>query len=162
MNEKTYAALGVAGPLTAYAFIAISIALFPGFSWERNALSDLGHYTRSPVAPIFNLGLFSSGFLMIVYSIKAFGKTARCTSLCLIAASLTLQLVAVFNEAYGFLHYTVSVLFFASIGVASLVYAREGKSFLAAAAFAIGLISWVIYWMRIFSIGVLFPKPSHQ
>lgn len=158
MKENTYAALGIAGPLTAYTFIAISIALSPWFSWGRNALSDLGHSTRSPVAPIYNLGLFLAGFLMTVYSIKAFEKTARYTSFCLIAASLMLQLVVVFDEVYGFLHYVVSVLFFIFIGVASLMYAHEGKSLLAVVAFAVGLVSWVIYWTGIFSIGVAVPE----
>ena len=94
---------------------------------------------------------------MIVYLIKAF-KTAKYTSFCLIAASLLLQLLAVFDEIYGFIHYAVSILFFASIGVASLMHAREGKSLLAVVAFAVGLFSWVVYWMRIFSIGVAVPE----
>lgn len=158
MNEKTYALFGIAGPLAAYAFIVASIALSPWFSWGRNALSDLGHAIRSPVAPIYNLGLFLAGFLMVVYSIKAFVKVARYTSLCLMFSSLLLQLVAVFDEAYGFLHYVVSVLFFISIGVASLAYAYERKSFSGVIAFVIGLSSWIIYWIRIYSIGVAVPE----
>ncbi|MCK4483018.1 hypothetical protein KAU55_07295, partial [Candidatus Bathyarchaeota archaeon] len=62
MNEKTYALFGVIGSLLAYFSIGVSIALSPWFSWETNALSDLGHAVNSGVAPIFNFGLLLSGF----------------------------------------------------------------------------------------------------
>jgi len=46
---------GIVGPIVSYVLIAVSILLSPWFSWQRNALSDLGHSTKSNVSPIFNL-----------------------------------------------------------------------------------------------------------
>jgi hypothetical membrane protein len=41
-----------------------------------------------------------------------------------------LQLLATFDEVYGPLHVIVSILFFVSLGFASIVYAAEAKSIL--------------------------------
>jgi hypothetical membrane protein len=53
---------GVVGPLIAYFSIGVSMVLSPWFSWESNALSDLGHAIKSEVASIFNFGLLLVGF----------------------------------------------------------------------------------------------------
>ncbi len=161
MREKLYSLLGIAGPLTAYALIAASIALSPWFSWERNALSDLGHATRSQAAPIFNFGLFLAGFLLIVYSIKSFAKHAKYAGACLIVASLLLQLIAAFNETYGSLHFVVSVLFFVALLVGSLVYAYECRSLLGVASFVIGFASWAAYFaFGVYRVGIAVPETA--
>jgi hypothetical membrane protein len=69
-----------------------------------------------------------------------------------------LELVAVFDEVYGFLHFVVSILFFVSVGFATLVYAVERKSRLAAVGFMIGLFAWVFYWAEIYRAGVAVPE----
>ena len=66
MEERVYALFGVVGPLVAYISMGVSIVLSPWFSWESNALSDLGHAFRSEVASIFNFGLLLAGFLMMI------------------------------------------------------------------------------------------------
>jgi hypothetical membrane protein len=76
----------------------------------------------------------------------------------LVISAFTLQLVAVFDEVHGLLHLVVSILFFVSLGVTFLFYAVERKSYSAVAAFAIGLISWVLYWAAIYSAGVAVPE----
>jgi len=158
MNKRVCALLGIVGPLIAYISIGVSIALSPWFSWEKSALSDLGHAVRSQAAPIFNLGLLLAGFLIMVYVITVFKRHAKYTSIFLIMSALSLQLVATFDEVYGFPHVAVSVLLFLSLGVASLTYVVERKSYLAAAAFIIGLISWALYGMKMYNLGVAVPE----
>lgn len=152
------AALGIAGPLVAYVSIALSIYFTPHFSWYRNALSDLGHAQNSVVAPIFNMGLLISGFLVNVYSVKSLYKRAKYTSIVLSISALMLQAVAAFDEIYGFIHFVVSVLFFVSALIACLLYSIETKSILAASAFIIGLLVWLLYWFRIYRAGIAVPE----
>jgi len=158
MNEKIYALSGVIGPLLAFVSIEVSIALSPWFSWERSALSDLGHAVESGVAPIFNFGLLLTGLFLTIYAVKVLKVYARWTGYSLVISAFTLQSIAVFDEVYGLLHLVVSILFFVSLGVTSLLYAVEGKSYLAVAAFAVGLISWIFYWAEIYSAGVAVPE----
>lgn len=154
MNDRIYALFGVVGPLLAYALIGVSIALSPWFSFGTNALSDLGHAVNSGVASLYNFGLLLAGFLLTIYAFKALKKYARWTSYSLAFSAFALQLVAVFDEVYGVLHFVVSLLFFVSLGPTSILYAIERKSYLAATAFIIGLISWIFYWLGTYSSGV--------
>lgn len=158
MNEKNYALFGVIGPLVAFVSIGVSIALSPWFSWERNALSDLGHAVKSGVAPIFNFGLFLTGFFLAIYAVKVLKGYARWTGYSLVISAFTLQLIAVFDEVYGLLHLVVSILFFVSLGVTSLFYAVETKPYSAVTAFSVGLISWILYWAEFYSAGVAVPE----
>jgi len=158
MSERKYALFGMVGPLVAYFFIGVSIVLSPWFSWWLNALSDLGHSVDSDVASLYNFGLLLAGFFMMIYSMTALKDYAKYTSYCLLASALMLQLVATFDEVYGPLHIIVSILFFVSLGFASIVYAVEGKSILALTAFVIGLGSWILYWAGIYNAGVAVPE----
>jgi len=157
MNEKHYSLFGVAGAIVPCIFIAVSILLSPWFSWQRNALSDLGHTTRSSVAPVFNFGLLLGGVLILIYATMMYRRTTKYTSTCLGVAAVALQLVAAFNEVYGGLHFIVSVLFFVSIGVFALVYSLEKKSYLGIPVFVIGLVSWGAHG-RLYSAGIAVPE----
>ena len=157
-KEKNYALLGIIGPFVTYFSIAISILYAPWFSWQRNALSDLGHSVNSTVAPIFNLGLFFTGFIVIIYALTVLKTHAKYTSFCLITSAIILQLVATFDEVYGFLHGLIAVLFFLSIWSTSLVNAIEKKSLLALTAFLVGLISFVLFEMNVYSAGIAVPE----
>jgi len=158
VNERTCALLGLIGPLVAYVFIGVSIASAPWFSWWKNALSDLGNAFRRESAPYYNFGLLLAGFLIAVYAVTAFRRHAKYTSISVAALAFMLQLVAVFDEVYGFLHQIVSVLFFVSLAVASATYAVEKRSILAAASFVIGLASWILYWAGTYEAGVAVPE----
>jgi len=111
MNEKIYALFGVIGPLLAYVSIGVSIALSPWFSWEMNALSDLGHAVESGVAPIFNFGLLLTGFFLTIYAVKVLKVHAKWTGYSLVISAFTLQLVAVFDEVYGLPFSRVNIVF---------------------------------------------------
>ena len=158
MGERGYAVFGLAGPLVAFFFIALSIGLSPRFSWQENALSDLGHATRSCVAPWFNFGLLFAGFLVVVYAVTVLAAHARFASYGLLASAVFLQLVAVFDEVYGALHFLMSVLFFISFTLASLVFAVEKRSLVALAAFVIGLCSWAFYFAGLCGGGIAIPE----
>lgn len=158
MKDKYYALSGVVGPLIALASIAVSIAFSPWFGWDKNALSDLGHSVHSQVASIYNFGLLLAGLLIIVYALMTFGKYAKYTAVFLVASGFMLQLLAMFDEVYGLLHFGVSVLFFVLIGIASIVYAIEKKSYFAAMLFIVNLSSWLLYGMKIYHAGVAVPE----
>jgi len=158
MRIKALTILGAIGPLVAYIFIGISIWLSPWFNWSKNALSDLGHAQRSISAPYYNFGLALTGFLIAIYAFTTLKEHAKITSYFLAAAAFSLQLVAVFDEIYGFLHVFVSMLFFVSAIMFTLVYALEKKSLAATLAFLVGLGSWVFYWCGIYRAGVAVPE----
>ena len=158
LKEKIYALFGFVGLLVVYLSIGVSILFSPWFSWQRNALSDLGHVMKSPVAPIFNLGLLLGGFLIIVYALTVFREHVKYTSVCLVASAFLLQLVATFDEAYGFLHGVVSVLFFVSIWITALINAIEKKSLKALIAFIISFGIWVLYGLKVYSAGIAVPE----
>jgi len=151
-------ALGVLPFLVALAFTAFSISVYPGFSFRRNALSDLGHATRSPTAVAFNLGLQTAGFLMACYALAFVRREFPLTGWSLVTSAYLLQLVAVFDEVYGPIHYLVSVLFFLSLLVAALVHSYEKRSLFPAGAAAVGLLGWIAFWFGPFEWGVAVPE----
>jgi len=158
MNDKYWSLFGVAGSLVAYVFIGVSIASAPWFSWWNNALSDLGYALRSESAPYFNFGLLLTGLLIVVYTVTVFWKYAKYTSLFLFATAFALQIVAVFDEVYGHLHGTVSVIFFVFMILSCLVYAVEKRSVFGALSFIIGLGTWILYWGKIYQAGIAVPE----
>jgi len=158
LRERYYALFGILGPCIAIFLITASIVLSPWFSWESNALSDLGHSVTSDVAPLFNFGLLLSGFFVIFYSLTSFRNHAKYTSFFLLLIGLALQLVATFDEVYGSLHSHVSVLFFVVLDLAAISYIIEKRSFLAVAALVIGFISWMLYGLEIYITGIAVPE----
>jgi len=158
MEEKVYALFGVFGPLLVYVSIAVSLVLSPWFSWETNALSDLGHAVNSDVAAIFNLGLLLAGFFLMLYASTVFKKHAKYSSYCLLVSTFLVQLLAVFNEAYGSLHYVVAVPHFVMLSITSIVYTIEKRSAFALVTFLIVMFSWLLYALNIFNRGIAVPE----
>jgi hypothetical membrane protein len=149
--------LGMAGPVLAFIAIAASIRLSPWFRWDHNALSDLGHAVRSDVAPIFNLGLSLASASVLAFSVTAFRKHAKYSSVGLGASAIFLQLIATFDEVYGHLHFFASVFFFVSIGVTAIALALEKRSRVALSAFAVTVAAWVLYGIRGYG-GIALPE----
>jgi len=158
MEERVYALFGVFGPILVYVSIGVSLVLSPWFSWESNALSDLGHAVRSDVAPIFNLGLLLASFLLMVYAATVFKEHAKYSSVCLLFSTFLIQLLAAFNEVYGSLHYAVAVPHFVMLSLTSIVYTVEKRSAVALITFTIVLGSWTLYGLNIFNIGIAVPE----
>ena len=117
--------VGFIAPLIALSAIFIAIMLSPLFTWEDNALSDLGHYTRTDLGPnqflvavIFNLGLILTSLLML-YFISIFYKSlndlpTKIGILILSISCIFLVLIGIFSENAGQIHFWVSVGFFFS------------------------------------------------
>jgi len=158
MEERFYVLFGFFGPLLVYISIAVSLVLSPWFSWETNALSDLGHAVNSDVAAIFNLGLLLAGFLLMIYASTVFKKHAKYSSYCLLVSTFLVQLLAVFNETYGSLHYVVAVPHFVMLSITSIAYTIEKRSAFALVTFLIVMFSWLLYALNIFSIGIAVPE----
>jgi len=158
MEERVYALFGVFGPLLLYVSILLSLVLSPWFSWESNALSDLGHAVTRDAAPIFNLGLLLAGFLMMIYALTVFQKHAKYSSFCLLVSTFLVQLLAVFNEVYGSLHYVVAVPHFVMLSLTSIVYTVEKRSAVALSTFIIVMFSWLLYGLNMFKIGIAVPE----
>jgi hypothetical membrane protein len=158
MEERVYVLFGVFGPLLFYMSIAASLVLSPWFSWETNALSDLGHAVTSDVAGVFNLGLLLAGFLLMIYAMTAFKKHAKYSSYFLLVSAFFVQLLAVINESYGGLHYAVAVPHFLMLSVNSIVYSIEKRSAFALATFLVVMFTWLLYALNIFSVGIAVPE----
>lgn len=138
-------ALSVAVPLF---FIAAAAATSGWFNLVNNALSDLGHATRSNVAPLFNLGLSAGGALLIAIGSTCAAAKSKLISYTLAASGFILILIAVFDEVYGWLHFYVSVAFFVSLAVLLAEYAvlkRGARAVLASLAIIVAVVSWVLH-----------------
>ena len=112
--------LGIVSPLIALASIAVAITLsLSWFTWEGNALSDLGNYNNGlPAAIIFNSGLVVTGLLLLVFSytfVRAITDLpTKIGMVPFFIALIFLILIGVLSENAGSIHFTVSVGFFLS------------------------------------------------
>jgi hypothetical membrane protein len=112
--------MGLLGPLVALAAISAAILLsLSWFTWDGNALSDLGNYDNGlPAAIVFNLGLVLTGLLLLAFTF-CFGKTLtdKLTKIGLFPffiALVFLILIGILSENAGPVHFYVSVGFFGS------------------------------------------------
>ncbi len=117
MDRKSL--VGLFGPLVAVAAILTAIALSPWFTWEGNALSDLGRYSNGlPAAIVFDAGLVLTGVMMLLFTIWYIQKVSDVfTKIGLVpyvVATIFLILIGVLSEDFGYIHFVVSVGFFAS------------------------------------------------
>lgn len=121
--------IGLVAPFIALICIAIAILLAPYWTWEGNALSDLGHYTRTDIGPnpmiralIFNAGLFITSILMIYTTVNLFKEQkyemGKLSMLFLIFSECFLAAIGIFSENFGYIHYIVSVGFFGTFPLA--------------------------------------------
>lgn len=122
-NAERPAKIGFVSPIVALACIGISILLSPNFTWVGNALSDLGHYTRTDLGPyqlyaavIFNAGLTITGLLMLYFTIHLLRNTAEpAMKIALIIFAIScmfLTAIGIFSENFSPTHFVVSVGFF--------------------------------------------------
>jgi hypothetical membrane protein len=158
VQERVYALFGFFGPLTLYISIAVSVVLSPWFSWQNNMLSDLGNTTISNTATVFNGGMLLAGFLLMIYAATVFKSHAKYSSYCLLASTFFVQLIAVFNESYGQLHYVVAVPHFLMLSLTSLVYGYEKRSKLALGTFGVAMLTWLIYGLHVFDWSIAVPE----
>lgn len=144
-------ATGLLSILTPLVFIVVSASLSKWFNLLDNALSDLGHALRSGVAWIFNLGLATGGVLVIVYSLVYTKGFSKLLSALLVFLGYLLVLIAVFDEIYGFIHFAVSVLFFAVLLAFVILYSmatlrNKNVKVLAFILILLNLITWIAHF----------------
>ena len=140
------------------------------FSWEINALSDLG---VSKVANFFNYPLILAGILNFVFGVgfmKAYARTkiSRVPIILWIIGGVSLSMVGIFTETYGVLHTIVSAGFFILmpvsmilIGITFLISRRNTKGYLSILAGVIALTTISSYITGLYNTsGVGFSVPE--
>lgn len=150
--------MGILAIIVPLIFIGIAILLAPWFSWYVNALSDLGHAMKSNVAVIFNIGIHAGGLLLLIYGLFYVRRLYSYTGLAICLTGYFLQLVAIFDEIYGHVHFIVSVLFFLMLALASIMYSYERKSIIPLISLIIGVSSWILFFTNICKCGVAVPE----
>jgi hypothetical membrane protein len=120
------------------------------FSWNRNALSDIGVSTVSVAADVFNISLTLTGVLNFVFALgftKANAKNALfyLGSILLMLGGISLSLVGVFTEAYGKLHFYVSASYFSLFSLAIMLngfaFRKAGRATMGNISILAGLIA---------------------
>lgn len=117
--------LGLFGPFIALVCIVIAIVLSPLWTWEGNALSDLGHWFRTDIGPnpsvrafVFNFGLVTTGVIVFYFSfwfVRRIDDTiSKIGFLPFFSALIFLILIGILSEDFGEAHFIVSVGFFFS------------------------------------------------
>ncbi|MEM0378171.1 MAG: DUF998 domain-containing protein [Thermosphaera sp.] len=139
--------VSIATPL---AFITLAAVLSGWFNLLDNALSDLGHATKSNVAIIFNLGLLIGGFLLYTNSLIA-SRVERGFRILMGSAGFSLALVGVFDEVYGLAHFIVSIIFFIIL-LSFLVYYSSRTDGWRRNASLIGIIASITGWALHFTV----------
>ena len=159
MNVKLvrlFSWFGIVTPVLGFSMIFLAISTAPWFSWQGNALSDLG--VEGLTAVIFNGGLVMTGSVMAVFSLSVyeFGKEDRLGKLgfaLLLLACILLMGIGVFPETAGDIHMQFSVAFFVTLPVAIIVNGvylrRRGNRKLGALGIAAGAVAiaiWTLPW----------------
>ncbi len=145
--------------MLAFTCIIISIASYPAFSWTNNALSDLG-IIPGITGPLFNFGLYGSGFLAFNFAIFGLftylGKrwVGKIGSAVFTAATLALIAIGVFNESFSGTHYAVSVAFFVlapiSLFILTGAFWVESHRRMAALSLLVGVVG-ALPWLLLFT-----------
>jgi hypothetical membrane protein len=127
MKRRIGAASGILSPIIGFTCIIASITTYPSFSWTNNALSDLG-VVLGVTGPLFNIGLFISGFLAYAFALfglySFLGKSwlSKLGSVVFALATVALMAIAVFNEHYSPTHYYASVTFFVLAPISLFIF----------------------------------------
>jgi len=113
--------LGIITPFVVLLGTFAAISLSPWFSWERNALSDLG--VSQNVAALFNTTLIMGGILALTLGSGMYlaltGAVARAGAAMLILSAISLAAIGVFPENLE-PHFYASVAFFALLPLSQL------------------------------------------
>jgi hypothetical membrane protein len=119
--NRVAGAIGIVASTLPLAMIFVSTFLEKSFSWNKNALSDIG---VSQLAWLFNSALVFGGLLNLLFAIglrRYLNKIRRVKAgvSLLIVSSISLTLVGVFTENYALVHALVALgyLLLAPLGV---------------------------------------------
>ena len=159
MNVKLvrlFGGFGVFTPVLGLTMIFLAISTAPWFSWQGNALSDLG--VEGLTAAIFNGGLVMTGSVMAVFSLSVYefskeDRLGKAGFALLLLACILLMGIGVYPETAGRIHLQVSVAFFVTLPVGIIVNSvyliRRGNRELGALGIAAGAVAiaiWTLPW----------------
>jgi hypothetical membrane protein len=161
--------MGILAPISAFLFIALSIASYPQFSWTNNALSDLG-VVSGVTATLFNYGLYTCGVMALWFAIGLFkflnqNALGKIGAIIFAGGGVALEGIGWAPENIRPYHYIFSVAFFSLVPVALLAIAayfftikqkRSGVFTLLVALFA--AVAWVFYFLVRYVPGVAIPE----
>jgi len=159
--------LAVLGPIYALGSIWLSIMLSSWFTWQNNAISDLGVH---PVAPIFNISLIACGIMCAIFAIGAMLRfknlIGKAGMLIMFLACISLTGIGIFTEDYSPHHFYFSVAFFVLLLIATLVLGpffllKRKTRFLGISALAvtfIGIYGWAYHVAVGWGAGVAIPE----
>jgi len=124
---------GIIGSTLPLIMILASTVLEKSFSWNKNALSDIG---VSQTSWLFNSALIVGGLLNLLFAIglrNYLGKTRwlKIGVSLLIISSISLSLVGVFTENYGIIHGLVALgyLLLTPLGLIFIGQGEKSKQF---------------------------------
>jgi hypothetical membrane protein len=147
---------GIVTPVLGFLMIFLAIGTAPWFSWQANALSDLG--VEGLTAAVFNGGLIMTGSVMAIFSLSVyeFGKEdmlGKIGFVLLLIAAILLMGIGVFPETVEPTHWQFSVAFFVNLPVTIIVNGvylrRRGNRQLGAVGIVAGMIAiaiWLLPW----------------
>jgi hypothetical membrane protein len=145
---------GIIGSILPLVLIVASTMLEKTFSWNKNALSDIG---VSQTAWLFNTALFVGGLLNFLFAIglrNYLGETRwlKIGVFLLIVSSISLSLVGVFTENYKIIHALVALgyLLLTPLGLICIGIGEKSKKF-----GKISLALGVIALLAIFGISAI-------
>tara|TARA_Y100000782_G_scaffold72825_1_gene78563 strand:- start:3976 stop:4587 length:612 start_codon:yes stop_codon:yes gene_type:complete len=125
---------GIASPIIGILMVLLSIYFSPWFSWQENALSDLGveQSGGTQIAIyLFNIGMIIAGslialFVVLTRSILASNRRNKIAYAILFIGGINLALVGIFTENFPMVHRTVALMYFVTTPI-SLMIIGSGK-----------------------------------
>jgi hypothetical membrane protein len=164
------ATAGIAAPVLAFACILLAVASYHGFSWTNNALSDLG-IIPGITGPLFNFGLYASGFLAIIFAVFGLfsylekGLIGKVGAIVFAGTAFALICIGIFNESFSGLHYDFSVTFFVLVPISMFIitcaFALEHRGKMALFTVLIGVaaaLPWILQFSFNYVPNVAIPE----
>jgi hypothetical membrane protein len=169
-KQRLGAVAGILTPVLAFTCILLAIASYPSFSWTNNALSDLG-VISGVTGPLFNFGLYASGFLGLIFSLLGLftyvgkGVIGKVGSLFFAATTVALMAIGVFNESFSGWHFAFSAAFFVlapvSLFIITCAFVLERQTRMAFFTVGIGVIAalpWILQFAFNYVPSVAIPE----
>ena len=165
---------GIASPIIGILMVLLSIYFSPWFSWQENALSDLGveQSGGTQIAIyLFNIGMIIAGslialFVVLTRSSLPNNRRNKIAYAILFIGGINLALVGIFTENFPMVHRTVALMYFVTTPI-SLMIIGSGKiasdrTFglfsIGAGAVALVVILGLVFSILGMSIGEIYPE----
>ncbi len=165
---------GIVAPIVALVCIFTAVGTYSAFSWQNNALSDLGSMNQEPTRSLFNYGLIAGGIMALgfAYGLKNYLRGWEGGTWAAIAFALemlTLVGIGVFPGDFmpsAHVHYYVSVAFFVLFPVVGFMITygllKTGQKKLAGLTLLLAILAalvWIAHWTaHPFGPGVAIPE----